>query len=80
MEPARTLGRRIGLRGDVTAFAEELASPTQMMLEVFPQSQLLENHVYILVDLPPSEPIVVVLTIANRSRLPMSFEIVIRCR
>ena len=80
MEPARTLGWRIGLRGDVTAFAEELASPTQTMLEVFPQSQLLENHVYILVDLPPSEPIVVVLTIANRSRLPMSFEIVICCR
>lgn len=78
MEPARTLGRRIGLPGDVTAFAEELASPTQTMLEVFPQSQLLENHVYILVDLPPGEPIVVVLTVANCSRLLMSFEIVIR--
>ena len=50
------------------------------MLEVFSQSQLLENHVYILVDLPPSVPIVVVLTIANCSRLPMSFEIVITTR
>ena len=78
MEPARTIGRRIGLRGDVATFAEELDSPTQKMSSVFPQSQLLENHVYILVDLPPGEPIVVVLTVANCSRLLMSFEIVIR--
>lgn len=62
------------------ASAEELTSPIQKMSLVFPQSQLLEDYVYILVDLPPSEPIIVVLTIANCSGLPMSFEIVIRCR
>ena len=58
--PTSTLWQRIRNRGDVEAFAEQLADPTQTMLSVFPQSQLpLENHVYILVELPSGEPIVV---------------------
>ena len=69
VEPARTLGRRIGLRGDTKTFAEELSSPTQKILTLFPQPPL-ENHVHIMVELPSSEPMVVILTIANWSRLP----------
>lgn len=73
MGPACTIEQHIGLQGDVTMFAEELDSPTQKMLLVFLQLQLLKNHVHILVDFPPGEPIVVVLTIAYCSHLPMSF-------
>ena len=80
VDPVRTFWMRIGSRGDVAAYARELASPIEKMSSVFREAHLHEDNVYILVDLPPSEPIVVVLTIANCSRLPISFEIVIRCR
>ena len=60
MNPTPTLWQRIRNRGDVEALAELLADPTQKMSSVFPQSQLpLENHVYILVELPSGEPMAV---------------------
>ena len=59
MVPVHTLKERMG---HVTV-AKELTDPTQKMLLVCPELHLLENHVHILVDFPPShgEPILVVL-------------------
>ncbi|KIL56101.1 hypothetical protein M378DRAFT_540176 [Amanita muscaria Koide BX008] len=56
-----SLWQRIRKRGDMETFAEELKISTQKMSSVFPQSQLLEDHVHILVELPSSELMVVML-------------------
>ena len=62
VDPAHTLAERIRLRGgDVEIFAKELTIPTQKMSTLFPQSHPpLEDHVHFLVQLPSSEPIVII--------------------
>ncbi len=59
--PACTIGQRIRKRGDVETFAEKLTDSTQKMSTFFPQSQLLEDHVQILVELPSSELMAVMM-------------------
>jgi hypothetical protein len=61
VDPEGSFWQRIRKRGDVKTFAEELKTSTQKMSSVFPQSQLLENHVHILVELPSGELMVVML-------------------
>ncbi len=55
MDPEDSLWQRIRKRGGVETFAEELKISRQKMSSVFPQSQLVEDHLHILVELPSSE-------------------------
>ena len=60
-KPARTLAERIRLRGDVEMFATELTNPEKKVSALFPRSHPpLEGHVHFLVQLPSSEPIVII--------------------
>ena len=61
IEPTRTLAGRIRLRGDVEMFAKELTRPLEKVSALFPRSHPpLEDHVHFLVQLPFSEPIVII--------------------
>ena len=53
VDPEGSLWQRIRKRGDVATFAQKISR--HKMSEVFPQSRLLKDHVYILVELPSSE-------------------------
>ncbi|KAF8351674.1 hypothetical protein F5887DRAFT_913384 [Amanita rubescens] len=54
-DPEGSFWQRIRKRGDMETFAEELKISRQKMSEVFPQSQLREDHVHILVELPSND-------------------------